>query len=263
MGTIQTLRSSYSISIKTAFTAVPPVIWFTQIALTSFFMMAFFVLLADYATGSRETMDFVAIGIAVQTIATSAMYSIANVPGVQKHVGTMEVLMSSPANLYVVFLGMSLFSMFTGFLTVGLSLGYAVFIFGVDFSAVNLLSMVVVMLVTALVMSCVGMAIGSIGLYLRTSVILANVIAYIGLVISGVNFPISELPGWLQTVAHAYPLTYAVDAMRSSVAGAGLSDIAGELGILLILGVIFAILSYVLFIYFEKRTKRTGRLDSF
>ena len=263
MTTMQTLRSSCSISVKTAFTAVPPAIWFIQIALTSFFMMAFFVLFTEFATGDRAKMDFVAIGISVQTIATTAMYSIANVPGVQKHVGTMQVLMTSPANLYVVFLGMSLFSMLTGFMTVGLSLGYAVFIFGVNFSAVNIVSMLVVMLITAVTMSCVGMAIGSIGLYLRTSVILANVIAYIGLVISGVNFPVSDLPGWVQPIAHAYPLTYAVDAMRGAIDGKGIMDMSTEIGMMVLLGVIFAVLSYLLFIYFEKRTRKSGKLDSF
>ena len=36
-------------------------------------------------------------------------------------------------------------------------------------------------------------------------------------VISGTLFPVSEFPPWLQVVAHLSPLTYALEALRSSL----------------------------------------------
>ena len=66
MGAAQTIRSSFYISVKSAFAAVPPWIWFIQIMLTSFFSMFFFVLLADFSGSTTSTVSYVAIGNAVQ-----------------------------------------------------------------------------------------------------------------------------------------------------------------------------------------------------
>ena len=259
--TSQVLKSSFYISIKTAFAAVPAWLWLIQIALTTFFSMAFFVLIASN-TGGQSAVEFVAIGNAVQSIAMVSMYSISMIPGTQKHMGTMQALMQTPSRLFTIFIGMALFSILSGFFSVGISFVYA-WGFGVDFSAIEPLTIIVVMVVTAFSMSCIGMAIGAIGIYLRTSMILANIIAYIGLVISGVNFPVSDLPGWLQVVSHAYPLTYAVEATRKSFDGGGIMEVAPELLILVVMGVIFLVMSIFLFRYFEKATRKSGRMDSF
>ena len=260
--TVQTLRSSFYISIKTAFAAVPPWLWLIQIMLTTFFSMAFFVLIAANTSNPEEAVSYVAIGNAVQSIAMVSMYSISMIPGTQKHMGTMQTLMQTPSRMYIIFVGMALFSILSGFFSVGVSFIYA-WGFGVDFSMINAMTLIVVMLVTAFSMSCVGMAIGSVGIYLRTSMILANIMAYIGLVISGVNFPVDQLPGWVQYISYVYPLTYAVEATRDTFNGAGIMDVSYELGIMIIMGLIFLTASVILFRYFEKATRRTGKLDSF
>jgi len=262
MGAAQTIRSSFSISVKSAFAAVPPWIWLIQIMLTSFFSMFFFVLLADFSGSTTSTVSYVAIGNAVQSIAIVSMYSIAMIPGTQKHMETLPAMMQTPASMYTIFIGMSLFSILSGFFAVGVSLGYAAF-FGVDFSMLNVVSIVVVMIFTALSMSSIGMAIGSIGIYLRTSMILASIMSYIGLVIAGVNFPVSSLPGWVQVFSSAYPLTYAVEATRMSIDGIGLGGMTFQLGMMLLLAIIFIVMSFVLFRYFERLSRQNGKLDHF
>ncbi len=52
---------------------------------------------------------------------------------------------------------------------------------------------------------------------------------------SNAIYPISMMPGWLQAVAHANPLTYEVDALRALMLAGGTSAFG--------LGVDFAILS--------------------
>jgi len=258
----QTISSSFRISVKSAFAAVPPWIWFIQIMLTSFFSMYFFVLLADFSGSTTSTVSYVAIGNAVQSIAVVSMYSIAMIPGTQKHMETLPAMMQTPSSMYMIFVGMSIFSILSGFFSVGISLVYAA-IFGVSFSMVNVLSIVVVVLLTALSMSSIGMAIGSIGIYLRTSMILASIMAYIGLVIAGVNFPVDALPGWVQIFSAAYPLTYAVKATRLSIDGVGLGGMIFEVGMMLLLSFIFIVISIVMFRYFERLSRKNGKLDHF
>ncbi len=51
--------------------------------------------------------------------------------------------------------------------------------------------------------------------------------------LSGIFFPITALPSWLQTAVHVLPLTWLTDAMhRVMNDGAGLSDIGLDLLIL-------------------------------
>ena len=56
---------------------------------------------------------------------------------------------------------------------------------------------------------------------------LATMVALPMMFLSGIFFPITSLPSWLQTVVHVLPLTWLTDAMhRVMNDGAGLSDIA-------------------------------------
>ena len=43
--------------------------------------------------------------------------------------------------------------------------------------------------------------------------------------LSGVYFPIAQMPSWLQTVAHALPLTAAVELVRPLILGMPIGDV--------------------------------------
>ncbi len=49
----------------------------------------------------------------------------------------------------------------------------------------------------------------------QSGTIVAGALSIIG-VISGTLFPITELPSWLQKIAHLSPLTYGLEALRSA-----------------------------------------------
>jgi ABC-2 type transport system permease protein len=56
---------------------------------------------------------------------------------------------------------------------------------------------------------------------------LATMVAFPMMFLSGVFFPITTLPGWLQTAVHFLPLTWLTDALHQVMNnGAGLADIA-------------------------------------
>ncbi|MDR3282307.1 MAG: ABC transporter permease [Candidatus Methanoplasma sp.] len=245
------------------FTVTPPIFWALQIVVTSFFTMYFFSLLAEYVGNPDVTVAFVVIGNAVQSIAATTLYSVSEIPSVEKHTGTLSSLMQSPAPMFTVFLGMSLFSIFSGAVAVTLSLGYAAFFFHVSFAGCNFLSMALTLTLTCLSLTGLGMLIGGAGLHLRTSAIIANVVAYIGLLISGVNFPVSYLPGWVQAASACMPLTYGVEAARAAVEGASPAEILHPLGMMVVLGLAFAVLAWFAFRFFERLLRHGGKTDAF
>jgi ABC-2 type transport system permease protein len=57
--------------------------------------------------------------------------------------------------------------------------------------------------------------------------------------LSGVFFPVQQMPWYMQTVSRALPLTYAADALRKvMVLGAGIPQITTELAVLIAFGVV-------------------------
>lgn len=263
MGNMTIILSSAATYTKNKFQMVPVWLWLLQIVCTSFFSMFFFVVLADYVSNPEVTIRYVVIGNVVQSIAATTLYSVADLPGTEKHVGTLSPLMQTPAKLFYVFLGMSALNIAAGLISSVLSLCYAQFVFSIDLTAANILSVAVIILATVLSLTGFGMMIGSMGLRLRTSSIIANIVAYIGLLICGVNFPLSYLPEWVQVIASVLPLTYGVNAMRGAVDGAGLLEIGGDLGIMLVLGLIYFAISMLLFYGFEKLARNNGSYEMF
>ncbi|MGA3289252.1 MAG: ABC transporter permease, partial [Candidatus Bathyarchaeia archaeon] len=66
--------------------------------------------------------------------------------------------------------------------------------------------------------------------------------------LSGVMFPISQMPWYMQDISKFLPLTYASDAMRKvMVLGAGVGDISTDLIILIAFGVIMIAIAVPLF----------------
>ena len=77
-------------------------------------------------------------------------------------------------------------------MTVGLV--YAVAIFGVIIPVGAVQGLAVSVVLTAFAMVGFGLLLGGLALFSRTSIVLGNIFLFIGLLLSGVNFPLSSLP---------------------------------------------------------------------
>ena len=260
---INVMVSSAKSDFLSKFAMVSPQLRLLVIMLTNLFSMYFFFLLASYVGNPDVSPEYVIIGNVVQSVATSTLYSTSNVSRTEKHTGTLEPILSSPAKLFHVFLGKSAFGITTGFVSVIVSLSYAAFIFGVDFGSASLVAIAVISVLTCLSLAGMGLAIGGIGIYLRTASILASFFGYIGLLLCGVNFPISYLPDWLQIFSYGMPLTYAVEATRMAVDGATLSMMVDPLMIMTLLGGLYLIMAWFMFRFFENISRKNGKTDSF
>jgi ABC-2 type transport system permease protein len=103
----------------------------------------------------------------------------------------------------------------------------------------------------------------SVGLYLRTSMIIANIFPFIGLLFCGVNFPVSYLPGYLQPTSYGIPMTFGTDAARAAVDGTSLVGISGTIGLELLVGMVALFLGYLLFTLFEDLSRKRGTMDRY
>ena len=149
--------------------------------------------------------------------------------------------------------------------------GFLVLFTSVQASPVALLECLVVFLVASM---------GFLGIGLMAAVLpvmstengaqATNIIQAIFLLISGVYYPVSVLPAWLQPISYLSPATYALEACRKILgtngtgteiqAGVGLSGVLPELGILVVFGLVTIPLGLWVFSLAETWAKRTGKL---
>jgi ABC-2 type transport system permease protein len=81
------------------------------------------------------------------------------------------------------------------------------------------------------------------------------------LVVSGVYYPVSVMPAWMQFLAKLSPATYALEGIRRAVLdGAGVGDVQDDLWPLLAMGAVAIPIGLLVFRAGERYAKRSGKL---
>jgi ABC-2 type transport system permease protein len=222
----------------------------------------FFVELGIYATGRQNALYF-ALGNALQLTANAGIFGVIATVANERQFGTLPILLGSPANRLVTFLSRAIVNVIDGIATVVIGLLVAVILFGLDLQHANLPLLGLCVLVLSGTTAGLGLMFGSIGLVMRDAIIIANVVYYILLVVCGINFPVSSLPGPLQLVSYALPLTRGVQAAREAAAGASLQHVAGLLSGEVLVGLVWAFGGYVLFRLLEGYARRGGLQEAY
>ena len=87
------------------------------------------------------------------------------------------------------------------------------------------------------------------------------VISSLMLLVSGVYYPISVLPDWMQPLATVSPATYVLEGMRLALLeDAPTAALGSSLLPILLLGIIALPIGIMVFGWGERYAKRTGRL---
>jgi ABC-2 type transport system permease protein len=84
------------------------------------------------------------------------------------------------------------------------------------------------------------------------------------MIFCGITFPIAVLPGWMQGVAQWLPQTYIIHGMRTAIlTPAGLPGLRSDLVALVLFGVFWLTTGYLLFLWMERRARRTGVIGQY
>lgn len=225
--------------------------------------MVFFAFVVTLGGGGSAAIAFTAIGNAVATVTYSSVFSVCQTTDSEKQQGTMEHLLVSPAGRLALYFGRGLIPILVSLATVAVGLTYAVAFFGVVIPASAVPDLAVSVVLTAFAMVGFGLLLGGLALYLRTSIILGNIFLFIGLLLSGVNFPLSSLPPSLQLVGDALPLTWGLSAIRAAISGEALGPLAILWGAVALSGIVSLGLAMGCWEYFERRALATGSIARF
>jgi ABC-2 type transport system permease protein len=197
--------------------------------------------------GNPSYFDFIAPGIMAMTVMMSVMTGLPVAISQEKEIGTMDGMMVAPISRLSIILGKTLAQTARGLLQGAIILALAVGLFGVTIHG-NIFLVFGLLLLGVFAFVGLGVVITSFAKDQETAQMMMTTLMFPMMFLSGVLFPIQQMPWYMQTISHFLPLTYAADALRKvMVLGAGIPAIANELIILIAFGVVMTSIAVPVF----------------
>ncbi len=198
-------------------------------------------------SGNPSYFDFIAPGIMAMTVMMSVMTGLPVAISQEKEIGTMDGMMVAPVNRLSILLGKTLAQTARGLIQGAIILALAIGIFGVAIHG-SILLVIALLLLGVFSFVGLGIVITSFTKDQETAQMLMMTLMFPMMFLSGVFFPIQQMPWYMQDISKALPLTYAADALRKvMVLGAGIPQITTELVVLIVFGVVMIAIALPVF----------------
>ena len=197
--------------------------------------------------GKQNYFQFVAPGIIIMVVVMAVMIGLAASISREKELGTLDGILVAPIPRICIILGKALSQTTRGLLQGSIVLLLSIFLFGVHiYGSISL----VVLLLFLGVFSFIGLGIliSALAAEQETAMTIMMTLTFPMIFLSGVFFPIEQMPGFMQIISKILPLTYAIEALRKVIIlGAGISSLGKELTVLIAFGTATLAISVPLF----------------
>jgi ABC-2 type transport system permease protein len=176
--------------------------------------------------------------------------------------GTIEYTFMAPLARAVHLGGMGLFAVLYGVVRTALLFAVIALFFGLHFPQADFTAALVLLAIASVSFVGVGMVTAVLPLISPEKGAQLGFIAQgFLLVVSGVYYPVTVLPHWMQWLATVSPATYALRGTRAAILnGSHLTSLWGDIWPLLVLGVVAIPLGLAVFRAGERYAKRHGKL---
>jgi len=209
--------------------------------------------LESVVSGGGSTFDFVAPGFIALNVMASGLTALGVALARERESGTLDGILMSPISRTSIILGKTISHSIRNILQGGVTIIIAVLLFGITIRG-NPILIAFILIIGTVSFLGFGIVATAVTKEQESAQLVLGLIQFPMMFLSGVLFPIEQMPSLLQTVSKILPLTYAVEALRKvMILGAGIEDVILPLTILIILGTITMILGVPLF---EKAIKK-------
>ena len=163
----------------------------------------------------------------------------------EKQTGTLDRLLVAPVSLFTIILGKALAGFFFGLILAGIVLFPLAAVSGVVI--MNPILAVIAIAFTSMAFSAMGIVASAYAKWVPEAQMVSNFLRFPMVFLSGTFATLETYPFQLQVVARFLPLTYAVEALRNSIANATVTyTYAVDIGALALFTVIFLAFSTVI-----------------
>ena len=214
-------------------------------------------------TGATDFIGYIVIGTTVWMWQNIVLWDVGFSLRNEQMRGTLESNWLSPTWRFSYLLGHTgpqIISMAMFILITAIEFGL---IFGVKLHG-SVWLVLLVMLASIPAVYGLGFAFASLVITLKEANAFVFLVGGLVMIFCGITFPISLLPGWMQSVAAWLPQTYMIHAMRSAAfANASLMELWPDLKALLLFGAFWLTTGYLLFTWMERRARQSGAIGQY
>jgi ABC-2 type transport system permease protein len=191
-------------------------------SLTLFYYVSRLVHVNGFATPAAY-FGFVVVGISM----VSVMYSCFSIPDLVRQeliAGTFDRLLLSPFGAVRSVIAMTLFPLLYSFVLATLTLAIGSIMFGLDLHWSTVPLSVPVMALALLAFLPFGLFFAALTIVVKQGSVGTSWVIALLSIVGGLYFPVSLLPGWVQTAAKLQPFTAATSVLRHLLVGSSLGE---------------------------------------
>ncbi|MFH1639906.1 MAG: ABC transporter permease [Chloroflexota bacterium] len=197
--------------------------------------------------GKPNYFQFVVPGVMCMIITFAVLMGIAASITREREDGTIDGIMIAPISRLAIILGKVFSQTVRGLLQAAIVLSLAMLLFGVVIHG-SIILVIFLLLLGVFSFIGLGVLVSSLGERQETATTVMVTLQFPMLFLSGVFFPIQQMPGFVQVISRAVPLTYAVQAMRKVIVlGAGIREVLPEIAVMAVFGTVMLIIGVKVF----------------
>ena len=254
------IETSYRISFILQFIGI-----FFSVSLF-YFIALLFGDAADPYLGRYGTdyFSFVLVGIAFSNYFGVGLSSFSSRIRQAQTTGTLEAMLTTPTKHTTIVISSSLWEYLMTTLRVFVYLAIGVIFMGVTFKDANYASASLVLLLSIISFSSLGIIAASFILVLKRGDPITWIVSSISSLLGGVYYPINVLPEGLRWLAMLLPITYSLDAMRLALLqGESIGNLLPQLMALSVFCVVLVPAGIIAFRYAVRKAKTDGSLTQY
>ncbi|HSC92593.1 MAG TPA: ABC transporter permease [Gaiellaceae bacterium] len=246
-------------SYRALFGFLSPGVFIPSLLVAPVFQVLLFVYIGRSA--GAESDEFYVIGNAIQYASIPCLFAMTQIISGERFQQTLGFILVTPAPRLPLYLGRALPVLANAWFVSAFTFTVAYLLLDLDIPTSAFAPIALVAAVAAFSCTGLGLLTAGIGLVVRETAVLSNVVFGLLLVFTGANVATDRLPEWMQAVGRWLPFTHAIEAARRLAAGDALGDVAGLVGVEALIGCAYLVVGYAVLRQLELLSRRHATLE--
>jgi len=218
----------------------------------------------DVELYGADYFSFVLIGVAFSGYITLSLGSFAEAIREAQLEGTLESLLVTPTSLSTIILSAALYPFIFTTFSVIIYFFFGVALFGFRLGNANYLSAVFILILSMVACSGLGLLSAAFVMMFKKGSPLGWIIGSLSTLLSGILYPVSVLPWWLQQLSLLLPLTYSLDGLRHALLeNYPLAELLPDIGALALFTMVLLPAGLIAFSYATRVAKVEGSVSNY
>ncbi|MBN1848683.1 MAG: ABC transporter permease [Deltaproteobacteria bacterium] len=211
-----------------------------------------------------DYLSFLLIGLALFGYIQVALNSFSNCIRNAQTLGTLEAMLVTQTSIPTIIFSSSLYSFAITSFRIIVYLLFGALAFGLNVRSANYMGAIIILFITIICCSSIGILSASFIMVLKKGDPLSWIFKSLSWLLSGVYYPVSILPDWLQKLSYFIPVTHSLEGMRMALLnGYPMRDLFSSILPLSVSTIILLPLSMFSFKYAVRIAKINGSLTQY